>query len=367
MVHPYIERMAKTLIHYSLEIKKGDKLMIQGGELTAPLIREAYREAVRAGAHVTVLGGIEGLTEIFFQEASDEQLEYISPLYKMVYETFDALLVIRGEHNTRALSGVDPQKQALRSKASASLNKIFLSRAAAGELNWCGTQFPTHASAQDAGMSLSDYEAFVYRACQVDNDDPVAKWRSIHQQQDRIIEAIKGIDTLRIVGEDTDLTLRVKDRKWINASGKHNFPDGEIFTGPIEDSANGHIRFSFPGIVRGRQVEDIRLTFKDGKVVHATAKVGEELLKALINSDPGASYLGEIGIGTNYGIERFTQNILFDEKIGGTIHLAVGSGYPETGSVNESGVHWDMLCDLRNGGEIYGDGALIYKDGKFII
>jgi len=367
VVHPYIQRMAKTLIHYSLSIQKGDKLLIRGSELAAPLILEAYREAIKAGAHVSVVGSFEGLAEIFYKEASDEQLEFIDPLHKLVYETYDAMLGILGAYNTRALSGIDPSRQAISARASAPLLKTMTDRSAADELKWCATIFPTHASAQDANMSLSEYEEFVYRACHVDEEDPVAKWKSMQEQQDRIIDAIKGIDTLRIVGEDTDLTLRVKGRKWISAAGERNFPDGEIFTGPIEDSANGHIRFSFPGIRSGKEIEDIRLTFQDGKVVESSAKVGEDLLKTLLNSDPGASYLGEIGIGTNYGINRFTRNILFDEKIGGTIHLAVGSAYPETGGKNQSGVHWDMLCDLRRGGEIYGDGDLIYKDGKFVI
>ena len=359
--------MAKTLVHYSLEIKKGQKFAIFGSDLAAPLVREVYREAVRAGAHVTVIPSMEGVAEIFLKEASDEQLQFVSPLSRLVYETYDALLSIRGDYNTRSLSGVDPKRQALRAKAGAELSQVLLSRSAKGELRWCATEYPTHASAQEASMSLAEYEEFVFRACQVDQEDPVSRWRAMSEEQERIIGVVKEIDTLRIVGEDTDLTLRVKDRTWISAAGTHNFPDGEIFTGPVEDSANGHIRFTFPAIHQGRSVEDVRLTFKDGKVVEASARVGEEFLKALLNSDAGACYLGEIGIGTNYGIQRFTRNILFDEKIGGTIHLAVGSGYPETGSKNQSGVHWDMICDLRNGGEIYGDGALIYKDGKFVI
>lgn len=367
MADPRVERMAETLIHYSLEIKKGDLLLIRGSDLVAPLIKETYRKAIQAGAHVDVMVSLPGLAEAFLKEADDDQLNFVSPLNEVMVEKYDAMLAIRGEYNTRSLSGVDPKRQAARAKATAPVNQRFMERAAQGELRWCGTEYPTHAAAQDANMSLDEYQDFVFRACRVDEEDPVAAWREVHEEQERIIKAIEGIDQLRIVGEETDLTLRVGGRKWINADGEKNFPDGEIFTGPVEDSAEGHIRFSFPGIYAGKEIEDIRLTFEKGKVTNATASRGEDLVKALLASDEGASYLGEIGIGTNYRIDRFTQNILFDEKIGGTIHLALGAGYPETGSKNQSGIHWDMLADLREGGEIYGDGKLIYQDGKFVI
>lgn len=362
-----IKRLAETLVHYSLKIKEGDLLLIQGSDLAAPLMREVYREALRAGGHPEVMVSIPGLSEIFLREASDKQLEHVSPASRVYYEKYDAMLSIGGGYNTRALSGVDPKRQAARSKATSELSRIFMERSAKGELRWCVTQYPTHSAAQEAGMSLEDYADFVFRACRVTEEDPVAAWRQVREEQKRLVEAISAFDTLRIVGEGTDLTLRVGGRKWISADGEHNFPDGEIFTGPVEDSAEGHIRFSFPAIHAGREVEDIRLTFKGGKVVEASAARGEELLKSLLAVDEGASRLGEIGIGTNFGIDRFTRNMLFDEKLGGTVHLALGAGYPETGSTNVSGIHWDMLCDLRNGGEIYGDGKLIYKEGKFLI
>lgn len=364
---PRVKKLAEVLVHYSLKLKEGDLFQIQASDLAAPLIREVYREALKAGAHPEVDVSIPGLAEVFLREANDAQLAHVSPARRLVTERYDALLSIGGGYNTRALSGVDPQRQAARSKATSEIHRIFMERAGKGELRWCVTQFPTHSAAQEAGMSLDDYADFVFRACRVTEDDPVAAWRRVAAEQKRLVEAISQCDTLRILGEGTDLTLRVGGRTWISADGEHNFPDGEIFTGPVEDSAEGHIRFSFPAIHAGREVEDIRLTFKGGKVVEARAARGEELLQSLIAVDEGASRLGEIGIGTNSGIDRFTRNMLFDEKIGGTIHLALGAGYPETGSTNVSGIHWDMLCDLRNGGEIYGDGRLIYKEGKFLI
>lgn len=366
MFDPRIERMAQVLVRYSLGLKEGDVFLIRGSDLSAPLIKAVYREALRAGAHPEVWTSVPGLAEIFYREASDAQLEFVSPFLKLATETFDAYLAIRGDYNTRALSGVDPARQAKAAKASSGVMKTYMDRAAAGVFRWCGTQYPTHAQAQEANMSLDEYAEFVFQACRLNEDDPVAAWRAVEEEQSRLIERLRGYDQLRIVGDGTDLTLRVGGRTWVSADGKRNFPDGEIFTGPVEDSANGTIRFSFPGIHAGKEIEDIRLTFEQGKVVKASAARGEELLKALLATDEGAAYLGEIGIGTNYGIERFTKNMLFDEKIGGTVHLAVGAGYPETGSKNKSGIHWDMLCDLRSGGEIYGDGELIYKDGKFL-
>ncbi|MBE3599365.1 MAG: aminopeptidase [Limnochordaceae bacterium] len=367
MRDPRVSRMAEVLVRYSVEVKPGDLVLVQGSDLASPLIAEVYREVLRAGGHPDVVTGVPGLSEIFYKEASQAQLEHVSPLAQLSVEKYQVHVSIGGAHNVKHLAGVDPKRQAVRSKALAPLNTLFMQRAARGELRWVYTEFPTNALAQEAGMSLADFEEFVFAACKVDRPDPIAAWRSVHDEQERICRFLERFDVLRIVARDTDLTLRVGGRKWENADGKANFPDGEVFTGPVEDSANGYIRFSFPGIYAGKEIEDIRLEFQDGKVVKATARRGEELLHALLDSDPGARYLGELGIGTNFEIQRFTREMLFDEKIGGTVHLAVGAGYPETGSKNESGVHWDMLCDMRDGGEIYGDGRLIYRSGKFLL
>ena len=215
-------------------------------------------------------------------------------------------------------------------------------------------------------MSLSDYEDFVYAACKVDQDDPIAAWKQQRAKQQHIVDFLNTRKQIRIVAPDTDLSYGVAGRQWINCYGDNNFPDGEVFTGPEENSAEGYIRYSFPAIYMGREVNDIRLWFEKGKVVKATADKGEELLHSLIAMDEGAAFLGEVAFGTNYGIQHFSRNMLFDEKIGGTVHLALGAGYPESGSVNKSGLHWDMLCDMRQGGEAYADGELFYKDGQFL-
>jgi aminopeptidase len=247
------------------------------------------------------------------------------------------------------------------------LFKRFMDRTARGEMRWVGTLFPNHASAQDAEMSLEEYENFVFGAMLVDRSDPVAEWRRISREQERQAQVLNQVKTVRLQTRDTDLTFQCGGRKWINCDGQQNFPDGEIFVCPIEDSVEGFIRFSFPGIYMGKEVDDIRLRFEKGKVVEAHAAKAEGFLHSILDTDPGARFVGEISFGTNYGIQRFTKNTLFDEKIGGTMHLALGASLKESGGVNESAVHWDIVCDFRSGGEVHADGRLILKDGKLLI
>ncbi len=366
MPDPRISKLAKVLVQYSLDLQPGVQFVLRTSPLAEELNLEVYKEAILAGAHVTLQMGLPGSAEIFFKNASDAQLEYISPVRRLVTETFDASLYIEAEHNTRELSGVNPERQSLFSKANAEISKIFLERAANKDLKWSLTVFPTHAMAQEADMSLSEYQEFVYSAGMLHLDDPVAFWKKEGLRQREIINWLEGRDQVVIKGSNVDLAFSIKERTFEPADGKYNFPDGEIFTGPVEESANGYIRFSYPAIYGGQEVEDIELWFENGKVVKEKASKGNELLTTLLNTDEGARYLGEWGIGTNYGIQRFTKNMLFDEKIGGTIHLAVGAGYPETGSKNDSGIHWDMLCDMAES-EIIVDGDLMYKDGKFVV
>ncbi|WP_103896650.1 aminopeptidase [Caloramator fervidus] len=362
-----IEKLADVLLNYSLKIKKGDKLLISGGEATLPLIKAVYKKAIELGAFPQVDIGIEDLTEMLLKYGSEEQITYVPESQKRAFETVDAILTIWGDVNTRFLTNVDASKMKLRSRGRKELMEIFHKRMANKELRWCGTQFPTHANAQEASMSLSEYEDFVYGAGFIYEDDPVARWMQIKKEQEKICEYLNKKETLRIVSKDTDITMSIKGRKWINCCGEENFPDGEVFTSPVEDSVNGYIRFSFPGIYAGREIEDIYLEFKDGKVVKAKAAKGEDLLLELLETDEGAKFLGEVAIGTNYGIQKFTKNMLFDEKIGGTIHLAIGRAFPEAGGKNMSSIHWDMLCDMKEEGKIYADGELIYEKGQFLI
>ncbi|MCX6661782.1 MAG: aminopeptidase [Euryarchaeota archaeon] len=366
MIDKRLEKLATILVRYSLGLKKNDLFVISGSHLAAPLIKEVYHQAVKVGANPFTHIGIDGLAEIYYKYSSEQQLKYVSPLSKFEIEQIDASLSIISPENTRNMTNIDPKKQAISSVAHQQIQRIFLERAAKKELRWCITQYPTQASAQDAEMSLADYEDFVFHAAHVDAKDPIKYWRTVQRDQEKIRTFLSKKKNLHVIGKDTDLRVSVTGRRWINCSGTENFPDGEVFTGPIETSAEGHIRYSFPGSYSGREVNDITLWFKKGVVVKATASKGESFLHSMLAMDPGAKRLGEFAFGTNYGVRNYTKNTLFDEKIGGTIHLAVGSGFPETGSKNKSSLHWDMVCDLRKNGEVYADNELIYKNGRFL-
>lgn len=366
MTDPRINKLAQVLVHYSLGLKAGQQISIRTHPLAEELTQAVYEQVIKAGAFPFIQMTVPGLDEIFYKHASDAQLEYISPIRKLITETFDATLAIWTEHNTRALSGIDPSRMAIASRAGASLSKLFMERAARGELKWTLTAFPSQAMAQEADMGLFDYQEFVYGAGMLNEDDPVAYWKGEGEHQHTLIDWLKGRDQVVMKGESIDIRLSLKDRKFISCAGHENFPDGEIFTGPVEDSVNGWIRFKYPAIEYGQEITDIELWFENGKVVKESASKNQELLTTMLNTDAGARFLGEWGIGTNYGIQRFTKNMLFDEKIGGTIHFAVGAGYPESGSKNESGIHWDMLCDMHQA-EIRVDGDLFYQNGKPVI
>ncbi len=276
------------------------------------------------------------------------------------------MLIIWADENTKGMSGISPERMALAQQASGPVMGRMMERATTGDLRWCITLSPTVAHAQEAGMGLLEYEDFVFGAGLLDRDDPAAAWREGQAEMQRVASLLGQRDEIRIVAPGTDLTYRASGRTWVDASGTNNFPDGEVFTGPIEDSANGTVRFTYPAIYAGTEVEDVRLTLREGKVVEVTAARGQEFLHAMLDQDEGARFLGEVAFGMNYGVTRFTRNILFDEKIGGTMHLALGRSYPNTGGTNESSLHWDMICDLREG-RVYADGEICYENGRFTI
>ncbi|MTI49616.1 MAG: aminopeptidase [Firmicutes bacterium] len=360
-----LQKLANLLVNYSLELKEGEYVQLAGSTISEPLLKELYREVIKVGAHPEIKASIEGLNEIMLKEGSSEQIEFVSPVTRVAIQEYDALIGLMGGVNTKANSNIDPKKMSGRMKAMKDLVRIRNQREANGEFRWVGTQFPTHSDAQEGNMSLEEYEDFVFKAGHIDKDDPIAEWKKISKEQQKIADYLNTKKELHIISKDTDLKMKVEGRKWVNCDGKVNFPDGEVFTGPVEDSVEGHIRFSYPGIYMGKEIEDIRLEFKEGKVVNATAAKGEDLLLALLETDDGAKRLGEIAIGTNYGITKFTKNMLFDEKIGGTIHAALGMSIPESKGINESTIHWDMLCDMKDGGKIYADGELFYENGQF--
>jgi aminopeptidase len=362
-----VETVAQILVDYSMEIKAGDKVSISGAYIAEPLILALYERCLERGAFPMIRATLPRAAPIFFRTANDDQLEFIWESDRWLNENLDVSFSIISEINTRQLSRSDPSRQVISRKARKPLFDRYLERAAKGELRWNVSLFPTEAHAMEAEMSLDEYEDFYYAACMVDSEDPVAEWRKFAERHAQLIEWMDGRNEIHVEGEGTDITLEVGGRAFLPADGKENFPDGEIFTGPIEDRTRGYVTFSYPGIYGGQSVEGIRLEFESGKVVDARAKKNEEFLLKTLDTDPGARVLGEIGIGTNYGITGFTGEILLDEKIGGTVHLAVGSSYPESGGVNESAVHWDMVCDLRKGGRVTVDGDPLLEDGKLLV
>jgi aminopeptidase len=366
MADPRVEAVARILVDYSANVQPGELVQIRGAPEGAPLILAVYQRVLERGGHPWLRLGLDDAAEIFFKHASDEQLDFIPDVERQLIEEVDANISIWTETNTKALTNVDPAKQSRSQAARRPLSERFLERAAKKELKWTGTAYPTLAFAQDAEMSLREFEDFVYKAALVHEPDPIAAWQAFSVDQQRLIDWLIDKQEVRLLGPDTDLALSIAGRTWVNCDGHENFPDGEIFTGPIEDSVNGHVRFSYPACEGGREVEDVRLWFENGKVVKATAAKNEEFLVTMLDTDEGARYLGEFAFGTNQGVQRFTKNILFDEKIGGTVHMALGTGYPETGSQNRSAIHWDMICDLRQGGEVWVDGVLFAKDGQFL-
>jgi aminopeptidase len=366
MPDPRITKLAKVLVHYSLQIKPGQQVFLQTTPLADELSLAFFEEATKTGAHVLVNNAIPGANEIFLKNASEEQLDYEMPIRRNIYETFDARMVIEADSNTRELAGVDPERIARYRKTYGPLFKLFSDRVGKGEMKWCLTVYPTQAVAQEANMSLSDYREFVYGAGMLNEDNPVAYWKDEAAHQKTLIDWLDGHKQVVLKGENVDLSMSIEERIFISCAGDENFPDGEIYTGPVEDSVNGWVRFKYPAIFDGNEVEDIELWFENGKVVKEKAAKNQKMLTSLLNTDPGARYLGEWGIGTNYGITRFTKNMLFDEKIGGTIHLALGLGFPEAGGNNESGLHWDMLCDMSEA-EVTVDRELFYKNGKPVV
>jgi aminopeptidase len=361
-----LEKLASVLVNYSVGVKKGQLVRLSGPPVSQPLIVELYRKVLAAGGHPSVRMVPEELNEIFLKKANDEQLRFCNPIGLFEYEKIDGSIGIWAEENTKALTNCDPKKIGITQAARKPLMDLFMKRAAEGSLKWVGTQFPSMACAQDAEMSLAEYEDFVFCAGLIDKPDPVAAWKQVSKRQQKLVDHLNGKSELHVIAANgTDVRMSVAGRRWINCDGHENFPDGEVFSGPVLDSVNGRIHFSFPAVHHGREVQDVKLTFRDGKVVDASASKGEDFLISMLDMDGGSRFLGECAIGTNYDITRYTRNTLFDEKIGGTCHFALGAGYPESGNTNQSGLHWDMVVDLRPGGFIEIDGEKINIDGQF--
>lgn len=367
MVDPRISNLARLIVNYCVHLGKGEEVVINATTESIPLVREIVRHVVEAGAYpVFVNIGDESITEAFYKYASPDVLSHVSILEKEVVSRIHAQISILAPSHTKPLVGVDPEKLKIRSQARRELSKIFLERSARGELKWVIAPYPTRALAQEAGMSISEYEDFVYHATYADTPDPVSEWSRIGERQNKIVGFLNKAKEIKYTGPGIDLYLRVDGRTWVNDDGHYNMPGGEVFSAPLEDSVEGYVEFDYPAVWRGVEVEGVRLVFRRGEVVEASARRGEQFLRKMLETDEGARRVGEIAFGLNYNITRFTKEILFDEKIGGTIHLALGSAYPETGGRNVSAIHWDMIKDMR-GSKIYVDGDLVYENGRFVI
>ena len=367
MADAHIEKLADILVEHSTEIKKDDLVAIRGSYVAEPLILALYERVLERGAHALIRSSIPRAEPIFFRHAQDHQLDFIWPTDKWLNENLTASFSIISDTNTRQLSRVPTEKQTRVARSRKPIVDKFFERAAKKDLRWNVTLFPTEALAMEADMSLDDYSDLYYKACLVGSDDPLSEWKELAERHQTLIAWMKGRREVHIEAEGTDLHLGIADRTFMPADGKENFPDGEIFTGPIESETRGHIAFSFPAIYGGQVVDGIRFEFEGGRVVHASAEKNEAYLLEMLDTDPGARVLGELGIGTNYGIDTYMGETLLDEKIGGTVHLAIGASYPETGGVNESAIHWDMVCDLRRGGRITVDGDVLLEDGRFLV
>lgn len=364
MPDPRFVRWAAVLVDYSTAIRPGETVAILGELAAEPLLREIGRAVLRRGGFPVYLPSLGEAQSDLLALGTDEQLDFISPIERFARTGADVAITVMAATNTRRRSTIDPERQRRWASSRAELRAVFMERAAAGTLRWSLTIFPTSAYAQDADMCTDEFADLVYTACKLDQPDPIMAWKSLSARQARLIEQLTTQRDVHITGPETDLRPSIAGRTWINSDGKRNFPSGEIFTGPVEDSASGKIRFTYPVITEGREISDIRLRFEQGVVVEATAARNEAYLHRILETDEGARRLGEFAFGTNYDLQQFTKNILLDEKIGGTVHLALGAGYPDTGSLNRSAVHWDLICDLRADGRVEVDGKVFLEGGR---
>lgn len=366
-----VQKFAKILVEHSARIVPGDRVLLEGTTAAEPLLSELYMQILEKGAHPHLLISLPGTMpiiqeDLYIAHAKDLQLDFVPTFYKLAYDQFESRIRISSATNTRGLTNVDPLRVQRRSKALNTITETQFRRGGAGEFKWVTTLYPTEAYAQDANMSLKEYEDFVFGAVHTNEDNPITFWKNIESKQQSAVDFMKGKNQVILRGPNVDLSLSVKGRTFMNSFGTYNMPDGEVYTGPVEESVNGWVKFTYPAIYQGVAVEGAELTFSNGRVEQVKAEKNLDYLIKMLESDSGSRFLGEFAIGTNFEINRFTGNILFDEKIGGSFHMALGAGYPETGSKNKSAIHWDMICDMRKDSEILVDNELFYKNGQFV-
>ncbi len=365
-MNPILEKYALLLVNYCLDVQPNERVFVKSTSLAEDLLKYVHDAILKRGGHPYISISVKGTDVSFYEYATKEQLEHIPQFTELALNHFDAYLVIRAPHNLREASKIDSAKRKMRAQSTKALNDVYFERTASGQLKRSLCQYPTNASAQEAGMSLEGYSRFVFDACGLFEDNPEELWLEVREEQQRLVDYLHTKNNIRYITKDTDISFSTKGRTWINSDGRTNMPSGEVFTAPVEDSVNGEIVFSYPSIYRGASVDEVRLIVKNGQIIEWDAKQGKDILDEVFQIE-GTRVFGEAAIGTNYRIQQVTKNILFDEKIGGSIHMAIGQAYKQCGGLNQSPIHWDMITDMRNGGKIYADGELFYENGKVIL
>jgi aminopeptidase len=360
-----LNKYAELLADYCLELKEGDTLYIKSTTLAEPLVREVYREALIRGAHVEIDLEIREQERIFSMHAKDNQITRAPTLQKIAMEKFSAFLHIRAPYSLRQKHKSSDSFQSLRHSALKPLSDQYFERIANGSLKRTLCQFPTPAAAQEASMTLEEYEQFVFSACYLFDPQPKERWLQIRHKQQKVVDILNQAITIEFLAPHVAISFSTLGRKWINSDGRNNMPSGEIYTSPVENSVNGKIHFTHPLLYKGDLIENIVLEVEEGHIKKFSSSSGQKTLEKIL-SIPGARTFGEAAIGTNYNIQTFTRNILFDEKIGGTVHMAIGQSYLQAGGQNNSAIHLDLITDMTKDSKIFADGKLIYQEGKFI-
>lgn len=371
MADPRITNFARVLVERCASVAPGDRILIEATTAAEPLVRELYIQILEKGGQPHVLLQLPdmffpGHEDLLLMHGNDSQIDFVPTFQKLAYDKFEGRIRVHSATNTRSQTSIDSSRLQQRGKSTGVITETQMRRGAEGKFKWVTTLYPTDAYAQDAEMNLEQYADFVFRAVHANEKDPVAYWKKVEKNQQAAVDFMTGKNQVILRGPNVDLTLSVKGRKFLNSCGIHNMPDGEIFTGPVEDSVNGWVKFTYPAIYQGVSVEGAELIFSNGRVEQASADKNQDYLLKMLDSDAGSRYLGEFAIGANFEINKFTGQILFDEKIGGSFHMALGAGYPETGAKNKSAIHWDMICDMRTDSEILVDGELFYQNGEFV-
>jgi aminopeptidase len=354
---PRIDEYARLLVDRSVGVQPGWQVVVRSTHLARPLVEAVLEQIARKGAYPILQLSFEQTGGPFAREAPIDVLREPAPLLKRIWEEADALIAIYGPENMREGAELSEERQAALNEMSAPMRQRTMSLA----VPWVVAEYPVVAAAQDAGMTLTEYEEFVFAAVLLD-------WEAEGRRMRSIADVFDAAEEVRIVGPGTDLTLSLAGRTGAVDDGHVTMPGGEVFYSPVEDSAEGVVEFSeFPAVYYGHEVDGARFVFEGGRIVEASARAGEPFLLQTLASDEGARRLGELGIGCNPGIQRFMKNVAFDEKIDGTVHLAVGNSYAFTGGKNESSIHWDIVKDLRTGGQLYADGRLVQENGAWLI